>query len=200
MLKLIHRPSEVRKFPTMGLTATLIIGESSGAGARTVSPVSMELVRLSAMAQMPTPSKETSTTDGLTGAFPAEQRAGDPAGDRHATDRVPVGARRHPDRTGAVRWRRAPRRAGPAPERRLVVAALLRLRAPLAVPAAPHVDDAWVHLADVLDLELQSATGVGQEVDEKDVGVADQVHQHCVAPGRVERQDRCCACLGWGAP
>jgi hypothetical protein len=63
MLKLIQRPSAVRKFPTMGLTATFIAGESSGSG-ENVSPVSIELVTLSAMAQMPTPSRETSTTAG----------------------------------------------------------------------------------------------------------------------------------------
>ena len=63
MLRLIHRPSEVRKFPTMGFTAMPVLGASRGRGEND-SPVSIEFVRLRAIAQTPTPSRETSTTAG----------------------------------------------------------------------------------------------------------------------------------------
>ena len=40
------------------------------------------------MAQRPVPSSDTSTVGGLAGALAVEQRAHDPAGDRHGADGV----------------------------------------------------------------------------------------------------------------
>src|SRR5262245_44424314 len=62
MLRLIQRLSDVRKVPTIGFMATLSRGAASGAGENS-APVSIVLVRLSAIAHMPTPSSETSTTE-----------------------------------------------------------------------------------------------------------------------------------------
>src|SRR6478752_781604 len=61
MARLIHRPSDVAKSPTVGLTATFA-GESRGNGG-TSSPASMALPSDSAIAQAPTLMSDTSTTE-----------------------------------------------------------------------------------------------------------------------------------------
>src|SRR5689334_16966563 len=61
MLKVIQRPSDVRKLPSVGFTGTYM-GESSGAGCIT-SPVSIALPSVSAIAHDATLINDTSITD-----------------------------------------------------------------------------------------------------------------------------------------
>ena len=186
-MKLIQRPSEVLKVPIVGLTAQVHRGVERRRGACS-SPDSIAL---------PSDRREGPGADAhqrdvhhrrLARPFASEEGRGDASGDGHATHGVAVGAAGLVDDPGAVRRGGGPGAAHPAPERRAVVAALLGVRAPLAVAAASHVDDLRIGLADVLDLEVQASAGVGQEVDEEDVGVLAQVHEDGMAVGMVERQ------------
>ena len=109
------------------------------------------------LAHGPQPDAEQRHVDDrrLAGALPVEERAHDPAGDRHAADRVTeAGGGRHRDQV-VLRALGADGDAGPGPERERVVGALVGVGSPLALAGAPHVDDGRVVGADLVDVDLE---------------------------------------------
>ena len=106
---------------------------------------------------------------GLAGALAVEQRAHDPAGDRHGADRV---AERGGGRAGArvvVGLLDAHRDPGAVPVGEDVVGAPVGVRAPLALAGAAHVDDRRVVGPDVVDVDLELGAHARQLVGEEHV-------------------------------
>ena len=140
----------------------------------------------------PTARREQRDVDGgrFAGALAVEQRAHDPAGDRHGADRVAeAGGGRHGYEVvlGALRAE-GDARAGP--ERERVVRALVGVGPALALAGASHVDDVRVLGADLVDVDLELGAHARQLVGEEHVGRGGQLVEdvEAVVRGEVEAE------------
>ena len=147
-------------------------GVARGPGAGDpAAPRDAELQRQrEAGAHRPHPDGEQRHVDrgGLARALAVEQRAHDPAGDRHRADRVAEGRRRAGDAGGVGRLE-AHGDAGAVPVGEGVVGALVGVGPALALARAPHVDDVRVVGADVVHVHLQLGPHARHLVGEEDV-------------------------------
>ena len=124
----------------------------------------------------------------LASGRPAVQRRRDASGDRHPTDRVAIGPRRHPAESVGARRRHSRRTAATRPERGAVVTAFVGLGTSCPETATAHVDYLRVDRTDRVEIQAELGSRPGQIVGEKHITAANQLLEH--RPGRriVQRQ------------
>ena len=93
----------------------------------------------------------------LAGALAVEERAHDPAGDRHRADRVAEAGTGRAGHVVVVGPLDPEGDARPTPERERVVGALVGVGSARALTRAPHVDDLRVVRPDVVDVDLAAS-------------------------------------------
>ena len=125
---------------------------------------------------------------GLTGPLSSEQRGRDASGDRHPADRVPIGRCWHRHDSLQVRGRRTECASRPVPIGDPVEARPRPVLAAHAECGATHVDDLWIHLPDVLNVDVEAGPDIREKVGEEHVGVPHEPVEDVKPFGNIESQ------------